>query len=220
MTQPNSDIPADAPKPVQATTSELAQPAKPQEENLFVEVVKTIGLSILLALGLRAFVVEVRYIPTGSMIPTLMVNDRLIVEKVSYHFTEPERGDIVVFSPPESAGQSFKKEAFIKRVIGLPGEEIEVTGGVIYVNGEPLDESYIPSENVPTYEWGPETVPEGSYLVLGDNRNDSYDGHEWGFLPDRNIIGRAVFRLWPFDNRFGIIRPEPEYHLQPDNAQG
>ncbi|MBD0336269.1 MAG: signal peptidase I [Cyanobacteria bacterium Co-bin13] len=177
-------------------------PARSQP-NPWIEGLQTIGLSIVLALGIRHFVAEARYIPSGSMEPTLQVNDRLVVEKISYHFNQPERGDIVVFWPPESLfppGQ--RRDAFIKRVIGLPGDTVEVRGGEVFVNGTALEEDYIKAP--PNYEWGPETVPEASYLVLGDNRNSSYDSHAWGYVPYENIIGRAVVRFWPPDRLGGL----------------
>lgn len=164
--------------------------------NPVVEAVQTLGLSIVLALGIRTFVAEARYIPSESMLPTLEVNDRLVVEKISYHFNPPKRGDIVVFWPPDELfEEGERRDAFIKRVIGLPGDTIEVADGVVYINDEPLDEDY--TKEPPTYSWGPETVPEDAYLVLGDNRNSSYDSHSWGFVPAENIIGKAVVRFWP-----------------------
>ncbi|HIK45260.1 MAG TPA: signal peptidase I [Leptolyngbyaceae cyanobacterium M65_K2018_010] len=167
-----------------------------QPPNPWVEVFQTVGLSVVLALGIRHFVAEARYIPSGSMEPTLEINDRLVVEKISYHFNPPDRGDIVVFWPPESLtppGQ--RRDAFIKRVIGLPGEEVEIRDGKVHINGEAIEEDYIKAP--PSYQWGPEQVPDSAYLVLGDNRNSSYDSHEWGFLPEQNIIGKALVRFWP-----------------------
>jgi signal peptidase I len=158
------------------------------------ETVETLGLSVLLALGIRTFVAEARYIPSGSMLPTLEINDRLIIDKVSYDFGDPQRGDIVVFRPPDALGQD---EAFIKRLIGLPGDVIEVKNGQLYVNNEPQTEPYIAAK--PDYQYGPVTVPDDAYLVLGDNRNKSFDSHYWGFLPADHLIGRAVFRFWPPD---------------------
>lgn len=187
-------------------------PTKPAEENPWIETVKTIGVSVVLALGLRAAIVEARYIPSGSMLPTLEINDRLIVEKVSYHFNDPQRGDIVVFSPTDRLRQDNPslRDAFIKRIIGLPGETVEITNGQVLINGEPIEENYIPEEYAPDYEWGPAVVPDGEYLVLGDNRNNSYDSHFWGYVPERNIIGRAVIRFWP-PQRMGTIDPIPVY---------
>jgi len=179
---------------------------QPEYENPWVEGIKTIGLSLLLAFGIRTFIAEARYIPSGSMEPTLQINDRLIIDKVGYRFGNPERGDIVVFDPTDALLQQNFRDAFIKRVIGLPGETVEVKGGRVFINGRPLEEDYIAAK--PDYQWGPEVVPEGSYLVLGDNRNSSYDSHYWGFVPRDRIIGRAIVRFWPLD-RLGTI-PEPE----------
>lgn len=186
----------------------VSQPLEPMPayENPWLEVLKTIGLSLVLALGIRQFVAEARYIPSESMVPTLQVNDRLIVEKLDYYFHAPQRGDVIVFWPPERLHQlnPTLKDAFIKRVIGLPGEKIEVKGGVVYINDRPLREEYIAAP--PDYQWGPEIVPQNSYLVLGDNRNNSYDSHFWGYVPRKNIIGRAAFRFWPPNRMGGIDR--------------
>ena len=176
-------------------------------ENAWIEGFKTIGLSIILALGIRTFVAEARYIPSGSMLPTLEINDRLIIDKLGYKFQDPDRGDVVVFSPTDQLKTQYK-DAFIKRIIGLPGETVEVRDGLVFVNGQPLTEKYIAEE--PQYNWGPETVPEDQYLVLGDNRNNSYDSHYWGFVPRDHIIGRAVVRFWP-PNRVGGLDEVPLY---------
>lgn len=181
-----------------------SNPQKSNSKSVVRETVETLGLSLLLAFGIRTFVAEARYIPSGSMLPTLEINDRLIIDKVSYDFSNPQRGDIVVFHPPEELHQ---KDAFIKRVIGLPGETIEVKNGKVFVNGEALKENYI--EAPPDYHWGPETVPPDEYLVLGDNRNDSFDGHYWGFVKRDRIIGKAIVRFWPLD-RIGLFH-HPTY---------
>lgn len=178
------------------------------DTNIWLESFQTIGLSVVLALGIRQFVAEARYIPTGSMEPTLQVNDRLVVEKISYLFTDPDRGDIVVFWPPEElnpVGQP--RNAFIKRVVGLPGDTLEVADGQVFINDEPLKEGYIKAP--PNYDWGPKTVPEESYLVFGDNRNNSVDSHAWSrpFLPEDQIIGKAVVRFWP-PGRLGLIQQD------------
>ncbi|MEM7794532.1 MAG: signal peptidase I [Cyanobacteria bacterium P01_C01_bin.118] len=178
----------------------------PKEPNIWIESLQTIGLSVVLALGIRQFVAEARYIPTGSMEPTLQVNDRLVVEKVSYYLTEPERGDIVVFWPPEEIiAEGQPRNAFIKRIIGLPGDTVEVIEGQVLINDQPIDERYIKAP--PTYNWGPRTVPNESYIVFGDNRNNSVDSHEWPrpFLPEDQIIGKAVVRFWP-PNRIGLLK--------------
>lgn len=203
-------------------------------ENPWVEALKTIVLSGVLAFGIRSFVAEARYIPSGSMLPTLQINDRLIIDKVTYRFQDPQRGDIVVFMPPQTASICFGdiqspplqrsekpsptpdaqqnnsklKDAFIKRVIGLPGDTVEVKNRQVYVNKQLLREKYI--GDAPEYDFGPVTVPADKYLVLGDNRNNSCDGHYWGFVPRENLIGKAIVRFWPLD-RVGELYPVPSY---------
>ena len=172
------------------------------------ELGRTIILSVILALGIRTFVAEARWIPSESMVPTLQKYDKLIVDKVSYHFVEPERGDIVVFAPTDALKKQNFKDAFIKRVIGLPGDKVEVKGQRVYVNDQPLGENYI--EDRPNYNYGPVWVPPNQYLVLGDNPNNSYDSHYWGYVPRNKIIGRAVVRFWPL-NRVGELNPIPHY---------
>ena len=207
-----------------------------QVENPWVEAAKTIVLSAVLAFGIRSFVAEARYIPSGSMLPTLQINDRLIIDKVSYHFQDPQRGDIVVFMPPDGASLCFGpvspqqdlvapsptdttqprnpklRDAFIKRVIGLPKDKVEVKGGQVYVNDQLLREKYI--EEPPAYEFGPVTVPENSYFVMGDNRNNSCDSHFWGSVPRNNIIGKAIVRFWPL-NHVGELDKSPVYPTTP-----
>lgn len=191
------------------------QPQQQQKvENPWVEGFKTIVLSGVLAFGIRTFVAEARYIPSGSMLPTLQINDRLIIDKITYNFRAPQRGDIVVFSPTPALQQQNFHDAFIKRVIGLPGDTVEVKGGRVYVNGQALRENYIEEE--PNYSFGPVTVLPDQYLVLGDNRNNSYDSHYWGFVPRDNIIGRAVVRFWPI-NRLGGLDSEEAVAPVPSN---
>jgi signal peptidase I len=158
------------------------------------ETVETFVVAIVLALGVRATVAEARFIPSESMLPTLEVGDRLIVEKVTYRLHAPERGDIVVFDPPPRSGFD-RGNAFIKRIVGLPGETIAVREGQVYINDQPLNETYVMEP--PTYEMDPLTIPAGNVFVMGDNRNNSADSHVWGALPIDNIIGRSAVRFWP-----------------------
>jgi signal peptidase I len=161
-------------------------------------------IALILAFLIRVFIAEPRYIPSDSMFPTLAIGDRLVVEKVSYHFHPPTPGDIIVFRPPiQLQMQGYQtNQAFIKRVIATSGQNVVVDSGVVYVDNQPQSEDYIaqpPNYNLPSV-----TVPEGKLFVMGDNRNNSNDSHIWGFLPEENIIGHAVFRFYPL-NRIGLI---------------
>jgi signal peptidase I len=165
----------------------------------------SIVLSAFTALLLRMFIVESRYIPSAAMVPTLKINDRLIIDKISYHFNPPKRGDLIVFMPPETINQFIptRGDAFIKRIIGLPGDRVEVKQNGVYINNELLNEDYIDPETMAT-TYPTQTVPPNSYFVLGDNRNNSLDSRFWGFVPRNNIIGKATQRFYPFD-RAGSI---------------
>lgn len=172
-------------------------------KNLWSHGLKTIGLTLVLGLGIRTAAAQCYLIPSGSMKPTLEVNDRLFVDKISYQIVNPRRGEIIVFTPPEQVIKEEKsRAAYVKRVIGLPGEKVEVKDGKVYVNNQPLLEHYI--TNKPEYHWGPRIVPPNSYLVLGDNRNHSYDSHIWGYVERDRIIGKAVVRFWP-PSRMGSL---------------
>ncbi|NEN90584.1 MAG: signal peptidase I [Okeania sp. SIO3H1] len=169
------------------------------------ENIKVLAIALCLSLLVRIFIAEPRYIPSDSMIPTLEVGDRLVVEKVSYNFHPPVAGDIIVFQPPQQLQRYgyVKNQAFIKRVIGLPGDTIRIENGLVYINDQPLTENYIAEPPEYTLPISVE-VPENQYFVMGDNRNNSNDSHVWGFLPKQNIIGRAIFRFWPYP-RFGPL---------------
>lgn len=191
--------------------------ASAQEENFLVELFKTLITAGILAIGIRTFVAEARYIPSSSMETTLEINDRLIIEKIGYLFKTPARGDIVVFNPTKTLQEQNFKDAFIKRVVALPGEQVEIKQGKVLINGKPLTEEYTYGAKTEVgrstcnamknpYLSKPEIVPPNSYLVLGDNRNNSYDGRCWGVVPRDKIIGRAMVRFWPLD-RIGAIEP-------------
>ncbi|MBZ4687540.1 MAG: signal peptidase [Clostridia bacterium] len=160
-----------------------------------------IVLAIIIALFLKAFIVDSRYVPSASMYPTLQINDRLLVNKLAYRFSEPERGDIVIFTPPPVVDSKYD---YVKRIIGLPGEVVEIKNGKVYINGNPLEEDYI-AEN-PNYHFGPAKIPPGHLLVLGDNRNKSFDGHLWKqWLSIDSLKGKVFFRYWPLD-RIGVVK--------------
>ncbi|UCH36738.1 MAG: signal peptidase I [Armatimonadota bacterium] len=150
----------------------------------------------LVFLLIKPFVVAAFYIPSGSMRPTLMERDRVLVNKFIYRLTEPRRQDVIVFRAPPQA--SMEQKDFIKRLIGLPGDHLEIRSyDGVYINGRKLDEPYIGPLQAPDYDYGPVEVPSGQYFVMGDNRRDSNDSHRWGFLNRANLLGKAMIIFWP-----------------------
>lgn len=167
-----------------------------QIKAFFKEFIGIVVVAFILAMILRTFVIEGRYIPSGSMLPTIQLQDRVMVNKFIYMFKEPAHGDIVVFEPPAIIGQ---KDDYIKRIIGLPGDTIEVREGKVWVNGQALEEPYI--AEAPNYEYGPVKVPEHALFVMGDNRNMSYDSHLWnGWLTEDHLKGKAFLIYWPLNH--------------------
>lgn len=162
------------------------------------------GALLVWALLLRGFVVHPQLIVSDSMAPTLAVGDRLVVDKLSYRFHLPRAGDIIVFEPPPALTRSGSPPEYIaiKRVIALPGQEVQVRDGQVLVDGTPLREPYVAAP--PSYAWGPASIPEGMLFVLGDNRNVSSDSHIWGLLPTQHVKGRAWLRFWPLA-RVGLV---------------
>jgi len=161
---------------------------------------ETIVVAFVLALVIRAFFIQVFWIPSSSMEPTLDIQDRIIVNKVAYHFREPRRQEVIVFR--EVAPKGAPKRDLIKRVMGLSGEVLQVKGGVIYIDGKKVAESH-PMNN-DFSDFGPVAIPEDHYFVMGDNRPASADSRFWGFLPKENLIGPAFLRIWPI-RKFGLI---------------
>ncbi|NLT20096.1 MAG: signal peptidase I [Syntrophomonadaceae bacterium] len=169
---------------------------KEQIWDFIKETISIIVIAFILAMILRTFVIEGRIIPTGSMLPTIQLQDRVMVNKFIYHFKEPQRGDIVVLEPPEILNSN---EDYIKRVIGLPGDTVEMKEGKVFINGKALAEPYL-AEPI-NYEYGPVQVPEDSLMVLGDNRNFSFDSHSWNaWLTRDHLKGKAFMIYWPIDH--------------------
>ena len=164
-----------------------------------VETLDACIFAAILSLVIITFIVQAFYIPSGSMEPTLMVNDRILVAKFLYRFEPVARGDVIVFRYPLNPQRDF-----VKRVIGLPGDRARLNEGVVYINDTRIAETgYTIKPDFGNY--GPVTVPASQYFVLGDNRNNSEDSRFFGYVPRANIIGRAVFIYWP-PQRIGFVR--------------
>src|SRR5215203_342386 len=158
-------------------------------------------VSFLLVFGfVRPFVVEAFWIPSASMVPTLKYGDRVLVNKFIYRFTEPQRGDIVVFKSVEG-----DDEDLIKRVVGVPGDEIAVRDGTLFVNGEPQKEPYVNKKYPDRSFYAPTTVPKDHVFAMGDNRANSQDSRIFGPVPEENIEGEAFLRFWPPHRIGGLL---------------
>lgn len=159
------------------------------------EWVPTLTIAIVISASFNTYVAQGMRVPTGSMLPTIQINDRIFVEKIQ-PVSNYEFGDIVVFWPPIAGN----KDRYVKRLIGLPGDTIEIKDGFLYRNGEKVEEPYI--EEKIKYTFHQVTVPEDHYFLLGDNRNESFDSHSWKetpFVAEEDIIGKAIFRYYPLD---------------------
>lgn len=161
------------------------------------DILETALLTLVIFLGVRLGVQNFR-VEGFSMEPTLRSNQYLLVNKLSYLVGEPHRGDIVVFKFPQDPRRDF-----IKRIVGLSGEEVEVRSGRVLIDGRPLDEPFL--RDRPIYNYPRKTVPPGEYFVLGDNRNNSHDSHVWDWLPRRYIVGKAWVSYWPAAT-WGVLR--------------
>ncbi len=156
--------------------------------------IKDIAIALVIALIIRALFVQAFRIPSGSMIPTLLVGDHILVEKITYRFREPKRREIIVFKFPLDPSKDY-----IKRVIGLPGDTVQIVNKQVYINGKRLIEPYVlhtdpnilPASVSPRDNYGPVRVPKNEFFVMGDNRDNSFDSRFWGFVPKKDIIGKA-----------------------------
>lgn len=166
------------------------------------EMISIVVIAFVLAMILRTFVIEGRIIPSASMLPTLQLQDRVMVNKFIYYFKEPQRGDVVVFDPPAELNSD---KPFIKRLIGLPGETVEVKNSKVYINGKALVEPYLAEPM--NYEFGPVVVPKGCLFMLGDNRNKSFDSHMWNtWLTRDRVMGKAFIIYWPIKDMTDLKR--------------
>jgi signal peptidase I len=197
-------------------------------KSTFREYAEAIGMALLLALFIRTFIVQAFKIPSGSMIPTLQIGDHILVNKLSYglripfwehylvDFSRPQRGDVVVFIFPED-----RTKDFIKRVIGLGGDTVEIRGKKIYINGKQIEDPHAHFEGddpqtagLPARDdFGPKTVPENHIFVMGDNRDRSYDSRFWGFVNLDDVRGKAFLIYWSWDGTDRWVRWERLGHL-------
>jgi len=191
---------------------------KESEKSLVREVIETIVLALVLAFALRTFVIQAFYIPSGSMENTLLPGDMILVNKFLYYFSDIKRGDIIVFQYPNDPSKDY-----IKRVIGLPGDSVELKNGDVYINGKLLEEKYTKEKaiddiimrahaekdekdqpvNIPMQD--KITVPAKKLFMMGDNRNNSQDSRIWGFLSQDKVRGKALVIYWPL-SRVGFVR--------------
>jgi signal peptidase I len=182
-----------------------------------IELVSIVAVALGLALGIQAFIVKPFRIPSESMVPTLSVSQRVLVDRVSYRFGTPERGDIVVFKPPQGADndacgiQHSDRSAcprptpersdtnFIKRVVAIGGDRLKIVGGRVFIDGKQQDEPYIRSDETCSICNLPEeiTIPKGHFFMMGDNRGASDDSRFWGPVPKKWVIGGAFATYWP-----------------------
>ena len=185
------------------------------------EYVEAILLAIVIAFFIRTFVIQAYKIPSGSMKPTLLIGDHILVSKFNYGIKlpfirstlipvgTPKRGDIVVFIYPEDRSKDF-----IKRLIGLPGDTIEIRDKKVFLNGQPMNDPHavhsdslvIPGAVQPRDNFGPIKVPEGKLFVMGDNRDESYDSRFWGFVDVKDVLGKALIIYWSWNQEDYSVR--------------
>ncbi|EFL50598.1 signal peptidase I [Solidesulfovibrio fructosivorans JJ]] len=182
----------------------------PRWQKLLLEYLEALAVALVLALVIRTFVVQAFKIPSGSMLDTLLIGDHLLVnkflygthipftDKVIFPIEDPQHEDVIVFEFPEDTSKDF-----IKRIIGVPGDVLEMKDKVVYRNGQKLDEPYVkhtdPGIQARRDNFGPITVPPGKYFVMGDNRDESYDSRFWGFVDKDKIRGKAWVIYWSWD---------------------
>jgi len=176
--------------PFEEEAPEQSEPSQDSQsvKRFFIDLLETIVLAVVLFFAINAVSARVR-VDGFSMVPTLQDGEYVLVNRLAYRNKLPDHGDIIVFVSPQTNDLDL-----IKRVIGLPGDTVKISGGVVQVNGQVLNETYIAAAPIYNGEW---SVPEGKLFVLGDNRNDSSDSHAWGLLPLENVIGKAILIYWP-----------------------
>lgn len=169
----------------------------------FIEWILIIALAVVAAMLINRYVIIKAEVPTGSMEHTIEVGDCILGLQLAYTFTSPERGDVVIFPYPDNP-----ETTYVKRVIGLPGETVEIKNGSVYINGEAIAEPYLKEEM--RGEYGPYVVPEDCYFMLGDNRNSSQDSRKWAntYLKEEDIMAKVLFRYSPSFQWFSDVSYE------------
>jgi len=185
----------------QSAPPEPEDKGRPHAFRIAAEWIGLVVLALVIALLIKTFLFQAFFIPSESMVPTLKVHDRVLVNKLSYKLHPVHRGDIVVFKAP--AGSDPGIDDLVKRVIGLPGETVSAQHGHVYINGKELPETYLPKGTVTT-NFSPVTLAPDHYWVMGDNRGNSKDSRVFGPIEKKNIVGRVFFRIWPF-SRLGFM---------------
>lgn len=186
---------------IESASPVLVSPSEPGSSwrSFILETLQTIVLAVVLYFLIDTVVARVR-VENISMMPTLRPGEFVLVNKMSYRFGESERGDIIVFHFPQNP-----REDYIKRVIGLPGDVVEIAENQVFVNGFKLDEPYLTTQMIYDGTW---TVPEDALFVLGDNRNQSSDSHSWGYVPLANVVGKALVVYWPLNDLKLLSQPD------------
>lgn len=182
---------------------QVSPPGMKSEKSVVRQYAEAIIIAVLLALAIRSFVIQAFKIPSGSMLQTLQIGDHILVNKFLYWFTDFQRGDIIVFKYPQDEGRDF-----IKRIVALPGERVEIQNKQVYVNDKPLTEPYVVHLDPAVFEnpassrdsFGPIVVPPGQLFMMGDNRDFSMDSRFWGFLDMQKVKGKAVIVYWSWDH--------------------
>lgn len=171
--------------------------APSNKKSFLVEILQSLAVAALLAFIIHTFIMQNFRIPSASMDPTLQVQDYIFASKLSYRINEPERGDIIVFKYPKDTTRYF-----VKRLIAVGGETVALRGSKLYIDGQHVSEAYLP-QGLRYADYGPVDVPPGNYFMLGDNRNNSSDSRDWGFVPKNLIVGKEIFIYWP-PTRIGV----------------
>lgn len=231
------------PQKFQPAIENIEQWYKQYKQSSYAEIIETVVFVVVMVIIIRFFAGEIRWIPSGSMHPTLLEGDRIVVERYSRFFKAPNRGDIMVFYPPSTklsnkflplmsrlTGFWCKDIAYIKRVVGLPGDKIEIKEedngkSYVYINGKKYEEAYIkspyeyppcPDKNMPQWvlandqvmKCGPFKLDNNSYFMMGDNRGNSQDSRYWGTITQDRFVGRAILVFWPL-NRIKLLPSSP-----------